>query len=108
PVPPGHTLYSPGGLRRSPEDLGDDLDEEFADLDDPDGLLVAGASTRAGGPVNGNGAGSANELLDDEELDLLGDVDTGADDRHPDNGNGNGDPVGHGQDRIRTVGEARR
>ncbi|WP_433277076.1 ATP-binding protein [Pseudonocardia xinjiangensis] len=108
PVPPGHTLYSPGGLRRSPEDLGDDLDEEFADLDDPDGLLVAGASTRAGGPVNGSGAGSVNELLDDEELDLLGDVDTGADDRHPGNGNGNGDPVGHGQDRIRTVGEARR
>jgi hypothetical protein len=49
-------------------DLGDDdrelVDTTFDDLDDPDGLLLPGA-----------GNGYRAELLDDEALDLLGDID---------------------------------
>jgi hypothetical protein len=86
--------------------LDGDLDGEFADLDDPDGLLagpapsapraapITGPIALGGGPAgNGrarNGAEegadrvaafdpAGTELLDDEEFDLLGDVDAGAD-----------------------------
>ena len=46
----------------STDDSADDLDPTFDDLDDPDGLLRNGLAPRP-------------ELLDDEALDLLGDVD---------------------------------
>jgi hypothetical protein len=71
-------------------DLGEDLaplpadldsaelesDDEFHDLDDPDGLLTAGPS------VNGAARnGGSPQLRHDEDLDLLGDVDPGVDPR---------------------------
>ncbi len=46
------------------DDEGELVDSTFDDLDDPDGLLRTGA-----------GPGYRTELLDDEALDLLGDVD---------------------------------
>ena len=52
------------------EDEGELIDPTFDDLDDPDGLLRNGLRHRA-------------ELLDDEDLDLLGDVDDGPLDEAP-------------------------
>ena len=46
------------------DDEGELVDSTFDDLDDPDGLLRTGP-----------GPGYRTELLDDEDLDLLGDVD---------------------------------
>jgi hypothetical protein len=51
-------------------ELAEDHDEDgFDDLDDPDGLLREPAARNG----NGHRPGVA-ELLDDEELDLLGDL----------------------------------
>jgi hypothetical protein len=89
--------------------LGDGIDTDFAELDDPDGLLAGPAPSGApravprpaatgrerlpvelhDEPGNGNGVRHVDhhdrgahsaELLDDEEFDLLGDVDPGLDD----------------------------
>jgi hypothetical protein len=63
PLPLTFTKTSPTVV-----DLADDerelVDTTFDDLDDPDGLLLPGA-----------GNGYRAELLDDEALDLLGDID---------------------------------
>ncbi|OLT10349.1 hypothetical protein BJF78_29010 [Pseudonocardia sp. CNS-139] len=64
-------------------DLGDDIDEEFTDLDDPDGLLAPARPQRY-----------LPELRADEHLDLAGDADPGT------------DPGMHDHDRVRTAGEA--
>jgi len=55
------------------DDEGELVDPTFDDLDDPDGLLRNGLRSRA-------------ELLDDEDLDLLGDVDDGPLDDLPHDG----------------------
>ena len=56
-------------------ELAEDLDEDFDDLDDPDGLLRDAAP-----PRNGH----AHPLLDDEDLDLDSDSDSDTDrDRDP-------------------------
>jgi hypothetical protein len=109
PVAPDHTLGGGNGLRREYELVGDDLDEEFTDLDDPDGLLAVDAGEQPGGSTS-SPAKELNELLDDEELDLLGDVENDGDplDQHTIDDNDNGGPVEHGHERVRTVGEARR
>ncbi len=88
-------------------DLGDDLDEEFIELDDPDGLLAAPGSTPAR-PI-----GRGPDLLDDEDLDLLGDVDggvepgvaPGASGLQEDDAAGNGQ-AGGAAHRVRAAGEA--
>ena len=53
------------------DDEGELVDSTFDDLDDPDGLLRTGP-----------GPGYRTELLDDEALDLLGDVDEAPPDLH--------------------------
>jgi hypothetical protein len=80
--------------------LGDDLDEEFTELDDPDGLLSGGRA--------GSSGRSAPELMDDEHLDLLGDVDPGFDDAPPSDEHGARGDVRPGldHDRVRAAGEA--
>jgi hypothetical protein len=87
-------------------DLGDDLDEEFADLDDPDGLFTSG---RPGSGVPVTGRRVVPRLHADEDLDLLADVDPGVDvvDAHP-NGTDNGlhGPAGGKEGRMRPAGEA--
>jgi hypothetical protein len=60
-----HTIVDLGD---DEDPLVDDIDPTFEELDDPDGLLRSGL---VNGLVNGHRA----ELLDDEALDLLGDVD---------------------------------
>jgi hypothetical protein len=100
---PAHMLRPAPGRERDHVTLGDELDDEFADIDDPDALL-----TTVNRPDTGSTRGAVNELLDDEELDLLGDADSGGDERHPTHHNGGGHSVGQGQERVRAVGEARR
>ena len=151
PVALAHDLGDHAGGHLGP---GDD----FADLDDPEGLLAADGEPVGAGPSNGapapngtapngtapNGGpttapnGSAPdgasdavhgpadgalpilpagaELLDDEELDLLGDVDAGVEladeldadelDADPAAHTGNGDGSPAGDDRVRVPGEA--
>jgi hypothetical protein len=93
-------------------DLGDDLaelpaeldgDDDFHDLDDPDGLL-------AGGPVADAAARNGDDvprLRHDEDFDLLGDADsdTDLDDAPPPVVEGNGHPA---EGRVPAAGEARR
>jgi hypothetical protein len=102
PAVPSHMLRAAPGRERDHVTLGDELDDEFADIDDPDDLLTVNR------PGTGSTRGGVNELLDDEELDLLGDADSGGDDRHPTDDNGGGHSAGQGQERVRAVGEARR
>jgi hypothetical protein len=91
-------------------DLVDDLDEEFTDLDDPDGLLAGEAAGSApAGRLDGHRRGS--HLREDEHLDLLGDVDPGLDVPDPpvpSDGNGNGQrPSAGGESgHLRAAGEA--
>ena len=67
PLPLTFTKTSPTVVDLD-DDEGELLDSTFDDLDDPDGLLLDGAPD-----ISGNG--HLGELLDDEALDLLGDVD---------------------------------
>jgi hypothetical protein len=91
-------------------DLGDELaplpaeldgDDDFHVLDDPDGLLAGGQGDGSVRTVAGNGT---PHLRHDEDLDLLGDVDSGMDlDDEPAR---SGESTAEG--RVPAAGEARR
>jgi len=108
PAPPALLGRVGRGVVDLGTDLGDDLpvavptdldaDDDFHDLDDPDGLLVGAPVDRRAVPP---AARPGPRLRDDEHFDLLGDVEAGEgevdlDDGPASGGNGNGPGTGQG------------